>query len=364
MSRSVADSPALDRRSELELRKIAIGAYAPLTGFMTEEQLNSVVASMRLPDGRIFPLPVVLEVPGPAGLTPGERVSLTRDGSVIGQIDVQSVFHVDLEETSERLFGTGDPAHPGVRAWQSGSGWFAGGPVRLHSEGGSVALEPWPEPTPAEMRALFAERGWQTVVAFNTRNIPHRAHEYLHRQALEMADGLLIHPIVGPRKRGDYTTEAILTAYRAYISRFLPAGRVVLAPLAIPMRYAGPREAVFHALIRRNYGCSHLIVGRDHAGVGKWYGLYEAQALAQKLAPELGIQIVAAAGPFFCRICDEIVTDRTCPHPETAPEAVIEVSGSAIRAVLTGNGAPHPEFIRPEVVASIAGMHPFIEADE
>ena len=364
MSRSVVDSLALDRRSELELRKIAIGAYAPLTGFMTEDQLSSVVESMRLPDGQIFPLPVVLEVPGPDDVAPGDSVALTRDGSAIGEIEVRSVFHVDLEETSQRLFGTRDTAHPGARAWQSGSGWFAGGPAQLRSDSVAAVSERWPEPTPTEMRALFAERGWKTVVAFNTRNIPHRAHEYLHRQALEMADGLLVHPIVGPRKRGDYTTEAILTAYRAYIDRFLPSGRVVLAPLAIPMRYAGPREAVFHALIRRNYGCSHLIVGRDHAGVGKWYGLYEAQSLAQKLAPELGIQIVAAAGPFFCRICDEIVTDRTCPHPETAPEAVSEVSGSAIRAVLTGNGAPHPEFIRPEVVASLAGMDPFIEADE
>ena len=212
--------------------------------------------------------------------------------------------------------------------------------------------------------AIFAERGWRTIVAFNTRNIPHRAHEYLHRQALEMADGLLIHPIVGPRKRGDYTTEAILVAYRAYIDRYLPAGRVVLAPLAIPMRFAGPREAVFHALIRRNYGCTHMIVGRDHAGVGEWYGHYEAQALAQQFGPELGIQIVAAAGPFFCRICEGIVTERTCPHRDTAPDAVSEVSGSAIRAALMGTGRPHPEFIRPEVAASIAGIDLFIEADE
>lgn len=362
MSRLVVEGLALDARSSLELHKLAIGAYAPLTGFMTEEEFHSVVETMHLPDGRPFPLPVVLDVGPGSSVRPGSRVPLERDGSIVGHIDVRSVFRVDLEAMSRPLFGTDDPAHPGVRAWRKSSGWFAGGPVTLDR---SSRIEPdWPEPTPAEMRALFAGRGWSSVVAFNTRNIPHRAHEYLHRQALEMADGLLIHPIVGPRKKGDYTTEAILTSYRAYIDRFLPADRVVLAPLAIPMRYAGPREAVFHALIRRNYGCSHLIVGRDHAGVGDWYGRYEAQALAQEFGPELGIEIIAAAGPYHCRICDGIVTERTCPHLATAPEAVSEVSGSAIRAILTGDGEPHPEYIRPEVIASIAAIHQFIEADE
>jgi sulfate adenylyltransferase len=358
----VIESLAIDRRSALELHKLAIGAYAPLTGFMVEAEVDAVVDSLRLPDGRPFPLPVVLELPAPEGVRPGDRPVLTCDGAKAGDIEVASVFRLDLAATAERLFGTRDPAHPGARAWQRAGGWFVGGPVTMAA--GGPAVPEWPEPTPAEMRALFASRGWRSVVAFNTRNIPHRAHEYLHRQALEMADALLIHPIVGPRKRGDYTTEAILTSYRAYIDRFLPSDRVVLAPLAVPMRYAGPREAVLHALIRANYGATHLIVGRDHAGVGEWYGQYDAQALAREFGPELGIEIVAAAGPFYCRICDGIVTERTCPHRESAPEAVSEVSGSAIRAVLTTAGKPRPELIRPEVVASLAGLAPFIEADQ
>jgi sulfate adenylyltransferase len=351
-------SLAIDRRAFLELEKLAIGSYAPLTGFMTEAEVASVVERMRLPDSRPFPLPVVLPIAGPDAVGQGSGADLTFDGSIVGAIDVASTFRLDLASTARGIFGTDDPSHPGVRAWLAQSGWFAGGPVEL-----AVRASP-DEPTPAEMRALFASKGWQTIVAFNTRNIPHRAHEYLQRLALELADGLLIHPIVGPRKRGDYTLEAVLRGYRAFIDQFLPADRVVLAPLAIPMRYAGPRDAVFHALIRRNYGCSHIVIGRDHAGVGEWYGRYEAQELACAFGAELGIGIVRGAGPFYCEICGGIVSERTCQHQASAPAAVASVSGSAIRDALTCGVDPHPELIRPEVVASLQGVRVFIEADE
>ncbi len=369
------DAVVIDRRTRLHLEKLAIGAYAPVDRFMTEEVARSVVERMRLPGGRVFPLPILLPIPDPSDAPSGRRLALRFDGEVAGWIDVESRFRLDLVDSAVRLFGTADPEHPGVRAWLGQSGWFAGGPIgvpgRGHGATAGLAAPPaadptvvgFDEPKPAATRALFAARGWSSIVGFQTRNIPHRAHEHLHRLALETADGLFIQPLVGPRKAGDYTTEAVMTAYRAYVESFLPADRVVLAPLTIPMWYAGPREAVLHAIVRRNYGCTHFIVGRDHAGVGGWYGRYEAQELARRLAPEIGIEILAAAGPCYCSICGQTVTERTCPHITAAPSAVTEVSGSAVRAAIRSGGSTLSHLVRPEVVGSIAHLQPFLEAE-
>jgi len=219
------------------------------------------------------------------------------------------------------------------------------------------------ERTPAETREHFRDMGWETIAGFQTRNVPHRAHEHLQRMALERRDGLFIQPLVGPKKRGDYLPEAIMTAYGALVDQFLPANRVVLGVLTTAMRYAGPREAVFHAIIRRNYGCTHFVVGRDHAGVADFYGKYEAHELTRRFDGELGIAVLRFFGPFHCRECDGIVTERSCPHVDSAPDAITEISGTVIREALGNGGQVGKEILRPEIVQSLQGVKLFIEED-
>jgi len=218
--------------------------------------------------------------------------------------------------------------------------------------------------SPAETRALFERKGWKTVAGFQTRNIPHRAHEYLQRVALELVDGLFIQPLVGRKKRGDFAPEAILTAYRSLIEGFYPADQVHLDILTTAMRYAGPREAVFHAIIRRNYGCTHFIVGRDHAGVGDFYGKYDAHQLTQRFDGELGIEILRLKGPFHCAICDTIATENSCPHETTSPGAVTHISGTDMRAMLSGGRDPEPHLMRWQLIETLRGQPLFIEEDE
>ena len=355
---------ALKRRQYLELENLALGAFAPLGGFMSERELTSVVESMRLPEGHLFPLPVVLDMtPQQARETEGvDRVELVFEGQEVGEIIPESIFTCDKVSVATEVFGTQDSLHPGVAQWLKMGDYFLGGRVSLKRR---VRLEFSDyDMTPEETRAHFASAGWRTVVGFQTRNVPHRAHEYLLRLALEQADGLFIQPLVGLRKRGDYSPMAILTGYRTMIDGFLPRQRVLLGVLSTTMRYAGPREALLHAIIRRNYGCTHFIVGRDHAGVGNYYGKYEAQDLTCRYNGELGIQILPFAGPYHCSMCDGIVTERTCPHEESMPESTKQISGSDIRTMLTNDGAIATSIMRSEIVDSIRGMPIFIDGEE
>lgn len=215
------------------------------------------------------------------------------------------------------------------------------------------------ELTPFESKAIFLERKWDRVVGFQTRNVPHRAHEYLLRIALEHADGLFVQPLVGKKHAGDYTPEAIFRGYQALIGGFLPKDRVLFGVLSTQMRYAGPREAVFHAIVRRNYGCTHFIVGRDHAGVGDWYGLYDAHDLTKKFEGELGIQIMRLKGPFYCSICDGIATENTCAHTDCG--CTQQISGTYMRAILSSGELPDKKLMRHEVVSALAGIDCFID---
>ncbi len=354
----------LSRTQYLELEKLAFGAFQPVDGFMDEDRFTSVVSDLRLPDGEPFPLPVTLDI----GAAEAERirgrpsVALVHDGREVGAIAPESIFTCDKPAVAQKVFGTADPAHPGVRFFLRGGDYFVGGPVKLTERAAFDFSNA--ELTPEESRRVFAERGWKTIAGFQTRNVPHRAHEYLQRLALESVDGLFVQPLVGRRKAGDYTPEAILAGYRTLIERFFPPDRVVLGILTTSMRYAGPREAVFHAIIRRNYGCTHFVVGRDHAGVGDYYGEYDAHALTRRFDGELGIEILRFHGPHYCARCDGIVTERSCPHAETAPEAVTKISGTDMRAILTGGGEPKPHLMRPEIVAALDGLPIFIEDDD
>jgi sulfate adenylyltransferase len=328
-----------------DLRALATGAYSPLTGFMGAKEHQTVTESMRLPDGTLWPIPVCLGIPDGVGVEGGRLALRGEGGELLGVLEVTEVFERDRQAEAELVYGTTDPDHPGVARVLGAPARAVAGPVQavvapLDGPVGSAAL------TPAQTRAAFAERGWATVVGFQTRNPVHRAHEYLMKCALEMVDGLLLHPLVGPTKEGDTPAEVRMRAYEAVLGYF-PAARVLLAALVAPMRYAGPREAVLHALVRKNYGCTHFIVGRDHAGVGSYYGTFEAQELIASLpGDDLGITPLLFDNAFWCRRCLAMATGKTCPHPDREHVAL---SGTQVRSMLAAGQLPPPEFSRAEV---------------
>jgi sulfate adenylyltransferase len=328
-----------------DLRALATGVYSPLTGFLGAKEHESVVEWMRLPDGTLWPIPVCLGVPDGVRVDGGRLALRDGDGRLLGVLEVAEVFERDRGAEAELVYGTTDPAHPGVaRVLGARPGpWPGPHPGRgraLEGPVGSRAL------TPAETRAAFAERGWASVAGFQTRNPVHRAHEYLMKCALETVDGLLLHPLVGPTRDGDVPAEVRMRAYEAVLGYF-PPERVLLAALVAPMRYAGPREAVLHALVRKNHGCTHFIVGRDHAGVGSWYGTFEAQELVAALpAEDLSIIPLRFDNAFWCRRCEAMATAKTCPHPDGEHLAL---SGTQVRSMLAAGQLPPPEFSRAEV---------------
>jgi len=354
----------LNRIQYLELEKIGLGAFAPVRGFMDEADVKSVVARARLADGTPFPLPILLAV-GKAEadrLRGCDNVTLVHEGKEVGELSVGSVFTLDKPATARALYGTDDLAHPGVRFFFKAGDWFLGGPARL-THRIEHALSRF-ELTPDETRRYFQTQGWKTITGFQTRNVPHRAHEYLQRVALEVTDGLFVQPLVGQKKAGDYTPEAVIRGYQELVRGFFPPDRVLLGILTTSMRYAGPREAVFHAIIRRNYGCTHFIVGRDHAGVGNYYGKYEAHEFTRRFDGELGITIMRMHGPFHCSACETIATEQTCPHYTSDPSRITEISGSLIRSILASGMAAPAHIMRPEIVAALAGIPHFITDED
>jgi len=334
--------------SDLEL--LAGGALSPLTGFMREADLLAVGDRMRLSDGTVWSLPIILPLEEEAAraLHQGQRVALTSAGQQLAVLTVDEVYAVDRPKLAKQVYATSDEAHPGVSRWLGQPAWAVAGDVEVFE----VPQGTFPEYrlTPTETRALFASRGWRTVVGFQTRNPVHRAHEYLQKVALEQVDGLLLHPLVGETKGDDIPAGVRMRCYEALLQNHYPADRVQLAVFPASMRYAGPREAVFHALVRKNYGCTHFIVGRDHAGVGNYYGTYAAQEIFDNFEPnEVGIAILKFEHSFFCTACGSMATTRTCPHGQ---EDRLILSGTRVREMLRA-GEPLPvEFTRP-VVAEI-----------
>lgn len=336
-----------DRDTLWDAEKIAIGAFSPLTGFMTGEQVKAVVDDMRLPSGEVWSMPILCPVPDAfVGQVRGAKeVALVDErDEVVAILQVQDVFHPDKRWLVKGVFGTEDEKHPGVARVLNQPEWFVGGEIRL--------LQPpenpyrrW-EQTPRQTRAHFERMGWRTVVGFQTRNAPHRAHEYLQRCALEFCDGLLIQPIMGTKKGDDFPTEAIMAAYEALVREFYPADRVLLSGITTWMRYGGPREAVFHAIFRKNYGCTHFIVGRDHAGVGNYYDPYAAHRIFDEL-PDLGITVLKVTAAFYCERCGCLATEKTCGHLESRRN----ISMTALRTMLRNGEMPPRELIRPEIAA-------------
>jgi sulfate adenylyltransferase len=300
---------------------------------------------MRLPDGTLWPIPICLGLPDEVRLRDGLAALRDERGRFLGVIEVQQVYQRDRGAEAARVYGTTDPAHPGVARVLAAPPRAVSGPVQavLRPPGGVAGRHAFP---PARTRAMIQARQWRTTVGFQTRNPVHRAHEYLLKCALETCDGLLLHPLVGPTKDDDIPAEVRMRAYEAVLQYF-PPERVQLAALVMPMRYAGPREAVLHALVRKNHGCTHFIVGRDHAGVGSYYGPFAAQELIGSLPLEdLGIVPLLFDSAFYCRRCAGMATGKTCPHPASDH---VQLSGTQVRATLAAGELPPPEFSRPEV---------------
>jgi sulfate adenylyltransferase/3'-phosphoadenosine 5'-phosphosulfate synthase len=349
---SLAEATRLPRlevgkREAADIYMLSTGALSPLQGFVGEQDYASILEHGRLRSSQPFPIPVTLRIDGDqAGLLGrANRVALWAEGRPVGLLDMEGVFGAPHRPEALAVYGTEDLAHPGVRALSDSGELAVAGPVT--GLGRPAASFPAYDLTPREVRARKAELGWRTMVGFQTRNPVHRAHEYLQKVALEIVDGLLLHPLVGETKADDIPAEVRIRCYEALLEEYFPADRVLLATNPAWMRYAGPREAVFHAIVRRNYGCTHFIVGRDHAGVGSYYDTYAAHRIFDEYRPaELGIEILRFEHTFYCTVCGGMASTRTCPHPSSAHLAL---SGSRVRELLK-TGEPLPaEFTRPEI---------------
>jgi sulfate adenylyltransferase len=343
----------LDRNLLFDFTNIARGVYSPLRGFMSRNDFLKVVNDLTLEDGTAWPLPIVLDIETELAdeMGPGDRIGLRGpDGTPVGIMNVDSVYRYNEEETCQNLFGTTDEEHPGVRTLQSKEPFFVGGPIKAFADviprNGSHDL------SPKETRVLFKNLGWDTVVGFQTRNVPHRAHEYLQKSALEHVDGLLIQPKIGEKKPGDYRNDAILKGYESLIESYYPTESVALSMFKSRMWYAGPREAVFDSIVRKNYGCTHFIIGRDHAGVGNYYGDFEAQELFDAMG-NIGIEPLYYHYAFYCRKCDGIVSEKICPH---GSDQHLEPSGTKLRGMLSDGESPPSELMRPEVTETVLSL--------
>ena len=344
----------LSDRSLSDLQMIAIGAFSPLSGFMDEANYRSVVKKMRLSSGLPWSVPITLSVSEEvaAPLIEGRLVRLDSiEGTFVGVLELTEKYRYSKEEEVLNVYRTDDLKHPGVQVVDKSGPVNLAGPVWLLER----ELDPrFPQYQidPAKSRILFKEKGWKTIVGFQTRNPIHRAHEYIQKCALETVDGLFLHPLVVATKDDDIPADVRMRCYEILLEKYYPQDRVILAINPAAMRYAGPREAIFHALIRKNYGCTHFIVGRDHAGVGDYYGTYDAQYIFDEFEPsELGIVPMKFEHAFYCTLTEQMATTKTSP---STPEQRVHLSGTKVREMLRAGKLPPPQFSRPEVAAELA----------
>ncbi len=348
---SAGTLPAIQigEREQCDLELLAVGAMSPLMGFMSEADFHAVCDQMKLANGVPWSVPIVCPVSRETAqaIEIGQPIALHDDaGRLLAVLTVTEKYAHDKQKEAERVFGTTDEAHPGVAVTLGQGEICLAGPLEV--------VTPRHEPqfpkhrlTPAQTRQVFSERRWETVVAFQTRNPIHRAHEYITKCALEICDGLLIHPLVGQTQKGDIPADVRMRCYEVLIEDYYNVERTFLSVLPAAMRYAGPREAILHAILRKNYGCTHFIVGRDHAGVGKYYGTYDAQEIFNEVDPiALGIQPLKFEHAFWCRKSGAMASDKTT---NSGPEERVFLSGTKVREMLSKGERPPAEFTRPEI---------------
>jgi sulfate adenylyltransferase len=349
----------IDGELTSDAENIATGVFSPLEGFMGKSDFRNVLREMRLSNDLPWTIPVVLDAAREEArnLKEGEEVALAdEDGKPIAILHLEEKYDYNKDELAEKVFLTRDKAHPGVAKVAAMKEILLAGPVDL------IDVSPTPfdryKLSPKETRILFKEKGWKTVVGFQTRNTPHIGHVYVQKTALTFTDGIFVNPVIGRKKKGDFKDEVILASYEELIRNYYLKERAVMAILQMEMRYAGPREAIFHAIIRKNFGCTHIIIGRDHAGVGSYYSPYAAQDIFEEF-PDLGIAPLFFKSFYYCKRCQSVVNEKICPHP---PSEQIQFSGTKIRDLLVKGEVPPAELMRPEVARVIMTFKdPFVE---
>lgn len=339
-----------------EAQNITHGIFSPLEGFLTRQDYLSVLNQCRLTNDLPWTMPIVLDVSPDDKLKEGQDIVLVFQDKPVAIMQVEEIYEYDKEELARKVLGTTDQGHPGVARVYGMKELLAGGKIDLIEEVTSPFSRYYLKPV--ETRFLFKQKGWRTVVGFQTRNVPHVGHEYVQKTALAFTDGLFINPVIGKKKSGDFKDEVILEAYQALIDNYYLQDIAVMAILPMEMRYAGPREAIHHAIIRKNFGCTHFIVGRDHAGIGNYYPPHAAQEIFAEF-PDLGITPLFFKSFFYCQKCLGVMSEKTCPHGE---EYHINFSGTRIREMLIRGEAMPKELMRPEVVGVISSyQNPYVE---